>query len=197
MKTTIISLLLLFVSSSVLFSQNEDYKSTLSLSVGYSLADHNIIDKSETDNEFTVGYYPVIQAGYHYTINKRFSIGGLASTQFLVMNYSSYNGADVNFKKTLVINNYAIRGLVHYGIQYKVNMYSGLRVGITDYMIETDQDLDGDMLIRDTNASKIISVSSQLVLLGLQTKLSNHVGANLEICVGQPYFVSLGLTYSL
>ncbi|PLX24239.1 MAG: hypothetical protein C0599_02890 [Salinivirgaceae bacterium] len=194
MKKTAIFIFFLFIIK-IGLTQSEDYKSSISLNFGYSFAEELLVGSAV--NEISTNALPVVLIGYDYQINKRFSIGAAASSQVLYLNYSNYGSNQDDFKITYIINTYTARGLVHYALDYKIKMYSGLRLGAVDYMAYTNYNSFEERLSTDFAMTKPFDIAIQTILLGMRTKLTDRLGANMELCTGQPYFVSLGLTYSL
>lgn len=196
MKKTTIFIFLAFLFN-LGFAQSDSCKTTFTLSGGYSFIGSDVYSEDDTDNDISANVTPVIQLMYDYSLNKRFSVGAAFSTQATFLNYKNYGDDQINFRKTVFLNNYALRGLFHYGLKYKIDMYTGIRAGVMDYVLSIDTDEYNERLSTDTNTSKSVKPSLQYILFGARGKLTDHLGLNTEICLGQPYFISLGLTYSL
>ncbi len=144
---------------------------------------------------------PAFQVTYDYGIKKWLSLGGGASYQIMGIRYKNYEYTDSNgetqtqnFKTSVNRLNISVRALLHYGNSNQFDMYSGLRVGVTNWDINTNASIPNFDKTRDFkfNGTK---PSTQLILFGFRGYFTDNLGANLELAVGAPHFFSFGLNY--
>lgn len=91
--------------------------------------------------------------------------------------------------------NISARGLYWYNPQSRWKLYSGLRLGFSNWSAKTtvpDPTYDPDRFI---NLSLGANFAPQLLLLGTDIALTQHIHLSAELAVGAPYFASGGLAY--
>lgn len=184
-----------------IFAQNQDFGSTLSINAGFS-AVGSLISIADDFSADTKSYaVPAIQLTYDKGIQKWFSIGLATSYQAMGIEYRGYeymqDGETVteDFKTNISRLNVAVRPLFHYGNINRFDMYSGLRVGVTNWSINTksnDPEYDPE---NDVSFGNGINFSAQVILYGLRAYFTDNLGANFELALGSPHFFSMGLNY--
>ena len=198
-------LLLICVTSFSAFSQKSNYNSTISLSVGQSMVGKimnniNLGDSSNAD-PFAL---PAVNIAYDRTINNWFSIGGAFSFQHMGVKFTNYESTDennvttyVDFNTTINRINYAIRPLFHYGTTDKLDMYSGLRIG----MISNTFHLNGEVAgFKKDDVFKFnfgARPTCQIIAFGLRYYFTDAIGFHTEFAIGSPYYFSAGLNIRL
>ena len=195
-----LSLLFIFATFQI-FAQNQDYRSTLSLNAGFS-AVGSLISIADDFSSDTKSYaVPAIQLTYDKGFQKWFSIGLATSYQTMGIEYKGYeymqDGEVVteDFKTNISRLNIAVRPLFHYGNINRFDMYSGLRVGVTNWSINTksnDPNYDPE---NDVSFGNGLNFSAQVILYGLRAYFTENLGANFELALGSPHFASFGLNY--
>lgn len=195
-----LSLLFIFATFQI-FAQNQDYRSTLSVNAGFSAVGAliNVVDGLSSDTKSYAA--PAIQLTYDKGIQKWFSIGLATSYQAMGIEYKGYeymqDGEMVSedFKTSISRLNVGVRPLFHYGNINRIDMYSGLRVGVTNWSINTksnDPNYDPE---NDVSFGNGINFAAQVILYGLRGYFTDNLGANFELALGSPHFASFGLNY--
>lgn len=187
-KRITITVLAIFIVASSAFAQ--DYKSTVSADAGISLIGRVI---SLVVNVDTIGGYstiPVMQLSYDYMITDFLSAGAAGS-------YQQYKFSDNTGKIVLKRMNFALRALFHYGKSDKLDMYSGIRLGMTNWGLDYDVSTGDPTLeaLQSSNSLTGFHFSPQLVAFGVRGYFTDNIGANLEFAIGAPYYMMGGVNY--
>lgn len=183
-KLLLLTALALFLSHSIQ-AQNDTYKSTICVNGGFSLVGTII---SAVDGK--TSSVPAIQVTYDYGLNKWFSLGGAASYQSMKINYTDLDYG--SYTTSLNRLNVALRALFHYANSGKVDLYSGLRLGYTNWNVSTtstDPDYDPNSVFNGGG------FAPQVILFGFRGYFSEHIGLNSELTIGAPHYFSVGLNY--
>ena len=207
-------------------AQNEDYKHVVSVQSGVSLFSffRGNITGSTQSSDTTVAFSsgrasttPQINLAYDYGINHWFSVGGAVS-----FNKSSLQLNDVVYKKTENLGNVTLgvsrltigaRALFHYGNADRIDMYSGVRLGIGIWgvsgsssavdgkMDEIFKEAGGGGLWRGIIGNKVgagfAMPQVQVIVFGLRGYVTERIGLNGELGFGSPYFASIGINYRI
>ena len=221
MKRVLTFLIILPVILTLVDAQNIQKQSALNLNTGFSLVKPasslflnlsktivNAIDTSYNKyvKSLSVNSYPAIQLYYDRSIHARkkisISIGGSISYQSLELKLYHYSYKDpildIRKSEDVIINinrwNFAIRGLIHYGVSENTDFYSGIRLGWTHWALEATTT---DILFDKWAYLKFGAdqFAPQIILLGIRSYLSKCFGLNTEFCVGSPAFWSFGLSF--
>lgn len=221
-KSLIIFHFLLFAFGAI--AQNQDYQNVVSVQSGVSLFSpfRGTITGSQESSDTTVSFssgnasnFPQINIAYDRGINKWFSIGGAVS-----YNKGSMDLKNVVYKKTenlgdvkLNVSRITIgaRALFHYGNANRVDMYSGVRLGVGIWGVNASSSaVDGklDEVFNEAGGSGIwrtvlgnklrggfVMPQVQVILFGLRGYITESIGLNGELAVGSPYFASIGINY--
>ena len=200
-KGVFLSLFLSLIAFQI-FAQSPNYRSTLSVNAGLSVVGSLINIADDLSSGETKGYaLPALQINYDRGLQKWFSLGVAASYQSMGIQYNDYeymkDGEMVteDFKTSIKRLNVAIRPLFHYANKGRLDMYSGLRVGVTNWGISTqtnDPDYNPE---NDISFGEGINFSAQVILYGLRGYFTEHLGGNFELALGSPHFASFGLNY--
>jgi hypothetical protein len=203
----ILIVLVLFVNIST--AQNEEYKSTVCVNAGFSMASFFIKLRNAVADfgKPKSTSYPALQVTYDYGLAKWLSMGVAGSYQMmevssftyindsLLFNYSGPSNDNVSYKDDLTRLNVAVRALFHYSNSDKIDLYSGIRFGMTNWKSTTNNsNKDYDAL--DTWGTRN-NFATQIVLFGMRGYFTNHFGMNMEFAIGAPHFFSIGLNYRL
>ena len=184
--------LVILISVSSVFAQNDDFKSTISVDAGFSLVGA-IFKAADLDPTATFSSYsiPAIEATYDYSIAKWFSLGAGVSYQMMGMEVDYQNE---NFKVKVSRLNFGVRPLFHYGNSGKLDMYSGFRVGMNKWGASVEDNGTTYKLDDYFNASYF---GAQLVLFGFRGYFTDNFGCNFELAAGSPHFLAIGLNYRM
>ena len=219
-------LFLLSLSSLLTFAQNEDYKHVVSLQSGVSLFSpfRGTVKGSQELPDTTVAFssgkaanFPQLNFAYDYGVNQWFSIGGAVS-----YNKASLDLKDVVYNKTEKLGDIKLgvsrvtigaRALFHYGNANRMDMYSGVRLGVGIWAVNAnssalDDNIDkvfkeagGGGIWRNILGNKLgggfAMPQVQVILFGLRGYITENLGINGELAVGSPYFASIGLNYRI
>lgn len=196
---TVSLVVLLVIVSFVLYggstqAQNDSTRNTITINAGASMAGL-IVKALNYGDSISADAHLAIQANYDYCLKKWFSLGLASSYQQYRLTYSNtevlrdkYNILDGSVSSTLTRANLAARVLFHYGNSGRVDMYSGARIGVTKWSLEADA-------LEPFHVAKIkyMMFAPQLVLFGFRGYFTEHFGANTELCIGAPHYISAGL----
>jgi Outer membrane protein beta-barrel domain len=206
-------MLALFGCLTAAHAQNEDYRSTLSLSAGLngwqliSLVDNISYDEdAATTENFSFTATPSFSFSYDYGITKWFSLGGSASwnrvkvgADRIVINLDSDNNAET-YDGPLKVDasriHIGIRPLFHYANNGKLDLYSGLRIGaiIWSGNIDADKELLPDDVLPFLRASGV-RPGVQVIPFGLRGYVNDNLGFGFELAIGAPHFAAAQLNY--
>ncbi|MEM8528827.1 MAG: hypothetical protein AAGG68_29600 [Bacteroidota bacterium] len=205
-----------------IFAQNDTYKHTFHGGAGLTgigfilnLADDINLDDAtfeieseditDASGRFMGNATPAFQIAYDYGVAKWFSIGIGASYQRLGFDFTDFTYTDengqVNDIGDLNINanrlNLTLRPLFHYGNSDKIDMYSGFRVGITNWRLGFDT--SNPNLEEDLKDSPFFGIvpTAQLIPFALRAYLSENFGLSFELGIGAPHAIALGVNYCL
>lgn len=201
--TCAIALVFALAPSNSLSAQNGDYKQNIYVGAGFSLAGalFSALDAAGGGSDNTS--LPAIQLNYDYALTPKVSAGIAFSYQGFGFDVSDYLFVDADgnlitesFSADLARTNIAARVLFHYGKNEKLDMYSGVRVGMTNWNLSTEStsgaasDFFGDTF-------NGWSFAPQLVAFGLRYYVTDNIGLSFESTVGAPHFLSVGANYRL
>ncbi len=191
------------------FAQNADYRSTISATAGanyfqiFALFDNAFSDSlgGEVKLKATASY----GLTYDYGVNKWFSIGLASSYNKMSLispninitkdDGSKYAGPiDFKASRTTI----SLRPLFHYGNKGRIDMYSGLRLGVSIWNIDLIADeglVSGDLpnALSKTGATANV----QIIPFGLRGYITPNIGLGFEIGFGGPHYAALQLNYRM
>lgn len=190
MKKKAFFLFLSLLCSISAFSQNLQGESVIGINTGFSMAGAvlgltGLIDDVETNTT------PAWQVSYDYAIHDHISIGGAAAWQRFHLQYSNYGEEQVDFGVSLSRFNAGGRVLFHYGSNDRIDLYSGLKVGISHWSVDVGAEVEG---YSPPKVSGVVP-AFQLIAFGLRGYVTSQLGLNAEIALGAPHLASVGLTY--
>lgn len=190
-------------------AQNEQYRHTISAAAGLNafqiiaLAD-NFGDNQNAQNASitATGSYGLT---YDYGFKNWFSLGGALSYNNLKASASqidvlkddgtTYSGpVDLTVART----NIALRPLFHYGNKGRIDMYSGLRVGVSIWSgsIEAGPGLLPEDVI-DSARGTGAAVGLQLIPFGLRGYLNENLAIGFETGFGAPHYAAFQVSYRM
>ncbi len=199
----LLPLFIILITMTHAMAQNNEFKSTASMNVGFSLVGSlfNIADNYSNSTEVSSYALPAFQFNYDRGLQKWFSLGAAVSYQAMGLSYKNYEyqegGSTVSedFKTTFSRLNVGIRPLFHYGNINRIDMYSGLRIGLTNWSVNTDTSDPSYDPENDISFGEGTNFSAQVILYGLRGYFTDNIGANFELAIGAPHFFSMGLNY--
>lgn len=194
--------LFIFISISTTVAQNDEYRSVGSVAVGYSLtgAIVNALDDAIPDADVQIKSIPALQISYDYGLTKWLSVGLAGSLQtfkFDVTDYS-YVGDDgetktedftSDFKRSTV----GLRVLFHYANSDKLDLYSGLRINLTNRNIKTestDPNFDIEEALAISNGTRF---GVGITAFGLRYFITDNIGLGIETHIGAPYVANFNV----
>lgn len=134
---------------------------------------------------------PAVQLTYDYALTNRLSLGGGVSYQSFKLAYSDYGEAKESFDVRLSRFNLGVRGLIHYGNSTTMDLYSGLRIGLSNWSLDVGTDNPNF----DPPKAQGPAFAPQLILFGIRGYFTENLGIGGELAVGAPHVVSFGLNY--
>lgn len=191
------------LSTNSLSAQNGDYKSNIYAGAGFSLLG-GLFDSlvPVTTGTGTTKSLPAIQLNYDYALTPKISAGlGFSYQGFStdVSDYTylndSFNLVTEDFSATLKRTNVALRIMFHYGNAEKLDMYSGVRLGMTGWNTKTESSDPNNNLFGD--AYNGWNIALQVVPFALRYYVTDNIGLSLETAIGAPHFLSIGANYRL
>ncbi len=187
MKKIMITAFAALLLTSTSFAQ--DYKSTVSANVGVSLVGRLISAVVNVDSLSGYNATPAMQLSYDYMVTDFLSAGGAFSFQ-------QFKFSDTEGSFAIKRMNFAVRALFHYGKSDKLDMYSGVRLGMTNWGYKIDVATDDPTLtaLQDSKLSGF-GFAPQLVAFGIRGYFTDHIGANVEFAIGAPYYMTGGVNY--
>jgi len=187
-KQITITVLAIFIVASGAFAQ--DYKSTVSADAGISLVGRVISLVVNIDTLDGYSTIPVMQLTYDYMVTDFLSAGAAGS-------YQQYKFSDTNGNIIIKRMNFALRALFHYGNSDKLDMYSGIRLGMTNWGFDYDVPTGDPTLeaLQGSNSLTGFHFSPQLVAFGVRGYFTDNIGANLEFAIGAPYYMMGGVNF--
>jgi hypothetical protein len=202
--TCALALVFAFAPTNSVSAQNGDYKQNIYAGAGFSLVG-GLFDAlgSDTSGAFTTSSLPAIQFNYDYALTPKISVGAAFSYQafgFDVMDYTfvdaSQNSVTEDFSANLRRTNLALRIMFHYGNSEKLDMYSGVRLGMTGWNISSESTTGAASDFFDGSYNGW-GFAPQVIPFGLRFYVTNNIGLSLESAIGAPHFLSIGANYRL
>lgn len=205
--------------SSFALAQNIQNRRNLSVQVGaniFNFVNFSTADLSSDDGETQIAYdkltggsVPTIQIAYDYALKNWISIGGAASYNSLQMEFTNlnYTGSDGeritgNGGFRAGRTSFNMRTLFHYGNTGRIDMYSGVRLGLSVWRAKSIGNLQGENIdgqIKNINLTGLrgtgVLPQFALTVFGLRGYFNDNLGAGFEINAGSPYVISAGLNY--
>ncbi len=207
--------------TSFAFAQNMDHRHTFTAHAGLnvfnfvSLSDNAMpsditIEGGSIDfSSFDASSLPTLNLTYDFAARKWFSIGASVGYNQFSMDFDNldYRGPE-NERITgnggfrLARTSINIRPLFHYGNAGRIDMYSGLRLGLSIWSASSIGNLQGANIgdqLDNFNFGGLrgnaVLPQFALTLFGLRGYFTEHFGLGFEINAGSPYMVSGGVNY--
>ena len=205
MKKIILSFLIVVLLIGNSFGQDDVPKHNINLNIGTSLIPVSLKLFASLDNTIVSNSTPSFAVTYDYSFTNRISAGVALSQERAGLEYSNHvflqdvDDVPYSFKANMIRTNGSIRGLFHYKNTERIDLFSGLRLGLTNYRF----DLEAKTAIKWFSFEKEFKhaqgyfVSYQLVVFGVRGYFTKNIGANVALSVGAPYFISGGLSFRI
>jgi len=144
-----------------------------------------------------------------YKINRRFSVGVAFSHQRLSISGNGFTFTDnedairsEDFRARFKRTQFAVRPLIHFGNSEKVDIYSGLRIGIlsrgfSGFEAENIDGLSDAFLGLLGKGFSGTRPSLSLTLAGLRYYFTDNIGAGIELNAGAPYLINFGVSVKI
>ena len=206
-----------------LHAQNEEYQHVITANAGASIfgaifnaLDGNPLNSGDTTTDiegidnlnglFEANTTPALQASYDYGVTNWFSVGGSVAFQNFNADITdlSYtresDGQQVNAAAaTIGIRRVSvgIRALFHYGNTDKIDMYSGLRLGVSNWGIKAES--SSDTFSEDLQNTRFSGAfpAVQVIPFALRGYVTENIGLNFETGLGTPHYFAIGVNYRL
>ena len=149
-----------------------------------------------------VNNYPALQLSYTHRFYNRISLGVGISRQVFSIRYRNYEyegegGMTLLDNFTTYVRRFNIGGLalLHYNPGSKLELYSGLRLGISRWTFDTNAKDINYTIGKFLSFALGTQFAPQIILIGGNTYFTPHLGANFEVGIGAPHLISLGVAY--
>ncbi len=212
MKKQLLFILFAIFTAMSATAQNAEYANSISVNAGLNVLQFSglalrLIPANVRDN-VTLTNSASFGIAYDRAINDRFSVGGSLH----------FNKGTATFQDAFQFNNQTvsglikggytrvpimIRGLVHYGKNEKLDMYSGLGLGASIWKAKisangslqtniTDKDLSKNLYGVPTGTAL---PTAQLIAFGARYFPTPNLGIGGELAIGTPYYLALNISY--
>ena len=197
-------ILIAFVGLSIpVIGQNADFKSNISLSYNYTFTGDLLNDAidilEQDDNSASKASFPSVQFAYDFGVEKYLSIGIAASYEDIGIEVTGNEYFDEmgnlqieNFRASYTRFSVALRPLLHYANNDKLDMYSGLRIQYFNGKFNEDSgdtSIDEDYL--GFNSRNKVGVA--ITVFGIRYFFIDNLGLGWEFNIGRPYVTNLNL----
>jgi hypothetical protein len=208
MKKQLLLVGLFCVSIMSMNAQNMDYRSTISVNAGLNAISlfPGLVNSASDETGVKLSATPSFQVSYDFALAKWFSLGAAGSFNTVKSTGTGFSYTDTETGKTGVGNydykgtrmTFAVRALFHYGNSDKLDMYSGLRVGIKRWNNTlTATGTLKDVLTPNGVWPSLNGLNAQVIPFGLRYYVTNNLGLGFETAFGAPYFAALQVNYRL
>lgn len=156
-------------------------------------------DGTERTGTASVNGSPAVSLAYDYRLNRVLSLGGVMSYQSLRFDNFDYEGEQVdpdaqfNLNRTLL----GTRVLFHYGRAEQVELYSGVRAGITVWGVRVRNFGDASVGGVDNVGRVTAGVTPQLTIIpfGVRAYVTEGLSLGGELGVGSPHILAAQIGY--
>lgn len=197
-KSTLFTLLFVVGLMSFAQAQNEDYRLNVGLSGNYTLTGfvlNSIIETAEAASDgIDKKSFPSVQLTADYGLTNWFSVGLAASYQKIGFEatgntFTDENGMTQteNYEYDFTRTSVALRPLFHFANNDRLDMYSGLRIGLfraesTTTSNDPNFDANNGVEFEDVN-----TLTVSLVAYGIRYYITENIGIGWELNIGRPY----------
>jgi len=139
---------------------------------------------------------PVLSSTYLFQPTKRLAIGGTIAHQNFSVTYSDPN--DNNARRYgLAARRFYLGavGLIYIVDKPQFRMYSGGRIGYSNWNVDSDVGFPSEIIDQIINFALGGAFAPQLIVLGGESYVTEHVGLQGEFSIGAPHLLSFGVSY--
>jgi opacity protein-like surface antigen len=212
MKKQLCLLLLVITATFAASAQNEDFPNAITVNAGLNVFQFSglalrLVPADLRDN-VTLKNSASYGVAFDRAINNRFSIGatvhfnsGTASFQdaFQVKEQVVSGLVETRYTRVPIM----IRGLVHYGTNEELDLYSGIGLGASIWKVKvsgsgsiqttiTEEDLSENLRGIPTGTAL---PTAQLIAFGARYFPVPNLGIGGELAIGTPYYLALNVSY--
>lgn len=198
-----IAVITIFFALTMEVCAQEAAKHRLQLQAGLSWVGvfANVANRLNVVEDIDVTVSPSLHLAYDYFYSDRISLGAAFAYQQIGVSYQNYtfeeDGQAVtdNYSTDARRIHISARALYWYNPQSNFRLYSGVRLGVSNWTADTtvpDPTYDPDRFI---NLALGANFSPQLVVLGTDLALGSGWNISGELAIGAPYFASAGVAY--
>ncbi|MEM8969773.1 MAG: hypothetical protein AAGE93_25365 [Bacteroidota bacterium] len=139
---------------------------------------------------------PVIGGTYLFQSIRRIAVGGTIAHQHFSVTYQDPDDSDAR-SFGLTANRFYLGtvGLFYLVDQPHFRMYSGARIGFSNWNVKSDIGFPSDVIDQVINFALGAAFAPQLIILGGETYLTKHWGFGGELAIGAPHLLGFGLSY--
>lgn len=205
MKKGFLFFVLSVVGFNAMNAQNDVHKNVVSVTAGYSL--FNVAGKAASQDVAQGATYnasPTFQGSYDYGFGKVFSLGGAISYNEANTSADNYSWTDAagnvsvgNYDVRVARTTVGLRALFHYGNKGRIDMYSGVRLGLGIWNIKfssTNPEFDPATEFEGLRSRGVLP-QVQVIPFALRGYITENIGLGFETAIGSPYMASLSLQY--
>lgn len=211
MKKGFLIIVLAALGFDTIHAQNEEYRDVTSLTAGLSLFNIGgpivkaaLTNAGQNENQLIkTNSIPTLQVSYDHAFGRVFSLGGALSLSQFSAQATNFDWKDAAgnistgyFNLETTRTTFGMRALFHYGNKGKIDMYSGVRVGVGIWKIKFDSDLTNFTVDKLNGVfARSVSPQVQVIPFALRGYITENIGLGFETAIGSPYMASLSLQY--
>lgn len=176
------------------FSQNDDYKLTITGGVGLTLSGAlmTAVEGASLGTVEKTGL-PNLELGLDYGVAKWFSVGLMGAYQSASLT-EDFDGSVNEYTLSRMYIGTSL--LFHYANSGRVDLFSGFRVGYKNWSYSSTIDAGStDEIDFDDLSFFGDGLGVQVLLFGLRGYVTENIGINVEVLgIGAPHLSSIGLS---
>jgi len=139
---------------------------------------------------------PAISGTYLFQPTRRVAIGGTVAYQNFSVTYADPNDNNARRYGLSARRIYlGAVGLIYIVDKPRFRMYSGGRVGYSNWNIDSDVGFPSEIIDRVINFALGGAFAPQLIVLGGESYVTEHLGLQGEFSIGAPHLLSFGVCY--
>ncbi len=139
---------------------------------------------------------PVLSSTYLFQPTRRVAIGGTIARQNFSVTYSDPDNGNAR-RYGLSARRFYLGavGLIYIVDKPRFRMYSGGRVGYSNWNVDSEVGFPSEIIDRVINFALGGAFAPQLIVLGGESYVTEHVGIQGEFSIGAPHLLSFGVSY--
>jgi hypothetical protein len=203
-------------------AQNKDYRHVLSVTAGaniFKASANGVIDsvlsKNSDPSKLSLKSTPTLQFSYDFGLGKVVSFGLAGNFNQVAVDAQDFKWTDsagkpsvANYNVKINRMSVGVRMLFHYGNSGRLDMYSGLRFGISKWSNSVTsnnpkfnfEDVVGTNEVANRDILGLLTGTLpqlQVIPFGLRGYITDNIGLGFETAIGSPYYASLSLNYRI